>query len=127
MPFLDHHVFEYARTLPAHLLIHNDVEKYILREAARPYITDEVYNRPKHPFTAPHSTLDLNNRFYDTIEENLRSSSFAEVPFFNHQAVINLLDSLPKLPHRQRIGYDQILLMLLGICLLQRKYQVGIA
>ncbi len=124
MPFLDHHVFEYVRTLPTNLLIHNDVEKHILREAARPYITDEIYTRPKHPFTAPHSTLDLNNSFYLMIQEVLRSSAFAAVPFFDHQAVINLLDALPKMPHRQRIAYDQILLMLLGVCLLQKTYAV---
>lgn len=125
MPFLDHHVFEFVRTLPPHLLIHNDREKYILREAARPYITDEIYSRPKHPFTAPHATLDLNNRFYTTIQDILRGSICAAVPFFDHQAIIDLLDSLPKMPYRQRIAYDQILLMLLGICLLQKTYRVG--
>ncbi|KAK6833326.1 asparagine synthase [Apiospora arundinis] len=28
-------------------------EKWILREAARPFITDELYRRRKHPYTAP--------------------------------------------------------------------------
>ena len=126
MPFLDHHLFEFVRTLPVRLLIHNDIEKYILREAARPYITDEVYHRPKHPFTAPHATLDLNNRFYATTQDILRSSAFAAIPFFDQRAVTELLDTLPNMPYRQRIAYDQILLMLLGICLLQKTYQVGI-
>lgn len=124
MPFLDHRVFEYVRTLPTNLLIHNDTGKYILREAARPYITEEIYTRPKHPFTAPHSTLDLNNAFYRQTQEILRSSIFADVPFFDQRAVIHLLDELPQMPYRQRIAYDQILLMLVGICLLQKRYAI---
>ncbi|KAK7947940.1 asparagine synthase [Apiospora aurea] len=28
-------------------------EKWVLREAARPFVTDEIYARPKHGFTAP--------------------------------------------------------------------------
>lgn len=28
-------------------------EKYILKEAMRPYVTDEIYKRTKHPYLAP--------------------------------------------------------------------------
>lgn len=29
------------------------IEKYVLREAVRPFVTDEIYTRRKHPYTAP--------------------------------------------------------------------------
>lgn len=81
-PFLDHHLTEYVNRLPPSVkirLTHHEEsgerqtnqddqgplwknaapgltsfkEKWILREAARPYITDELYQRKKHPFLAP--------------------------------------------------------------------------
>jgi asparagine synthase (glutamine-hydrolysing) len=76
-PFLDHHLAEYVNNLPPSLkLAYTPVEevsqtdhgpvwkasgkslqsltaKWILREAVRPFITDELYRRKKHPFLAP--------------------------------------------------------------------------
>ncbi|KAI9147089.1 Amidase chyE [Paramyrothecium foliicola] len=77
-PFLDHHLAEYINSLPpstklnfqppeeygtdqvnnfwwkeAGSALRTVSEKWILREAARPYITDELYNRRKLPFLAP--------------------------------------------------------------------------
>ena len=53
LPFLDHHVVELARDLPLDQKIRGTVEKYVLREAARPVLTATVYARQKHPFTTP--------------------------------------------------------------------------
>lgn len=58
-PFLDHQVTEYANRIPPSLKIRydpvkNDLrEKYILREAMRPFITDEVMNRTKRAYLGP--------------------------------------------------------------------------
>lgn len=77
-PFLDHHLAEYVNSLPpsvklqyappdpsadegeknhwwkaAGMALTSLSEKWILREAARPYITDELYERRKLPFLAP--------------------------------------------------------------------------
>ncbi|KAI4153206.1 MAG: hypothetical protein L6R39_001637 [Caloplaca ligustica] len=76
-PFLDHHLTEYVNKLPpsvklAYSPVQNEEqseqgplwknagsalqslkEKWILREAVRPYITDELYKRRKNPFLAP--------------------------------------------------------------------------
>ncbi|KAF2202473.1 glutamine-hydrolyzing asparagine synthase [Delitschia confertaspora ATCC 74209] len=58
-PFLDHHLAEFCNNLPPSVKIKFDpktgdfCEKWILKEAARPYITEELYRRKKHRFTAP--------------------------------------------------------------------------
>ncbi|KAJ8114122.1 hypothetical protein ONZ43_g4981 [Nemania bipapillata] len=75
-PFLDHHLTEYVNRLPPSVKLRyapedgqrNDLgpiwtessrilksleEKWILRQAVRPYITDELYKRKKNPFLAP--------------------------------------------------------------------------
>jgi asparagine synthase (glutamine-hydrolysing) len=57
-PFLDHVVAELAQTFSADTLVHlvgneKPTEKWIFREAVRPYVTDEIYRRRKQAFAAP--------------------------------------------------------------------------
>lgn len=58
-PFLDHELTEYANTIPPSLKMRYDHqnnswhEKHVLKEAMRPFITDEVYYRRKHPYLGP--------------------------------------------------------------------------
>lgn len=52
-PFLDHHLFEKSRKIPDRFKICNGVEKYVLREAFKDEITDEIYGREKWPYCAP--------------------------------------------------------------------------
>lgn len=67
-PFLDHHLAEYVNNLSPSVKIsytppeadtqassafQHLTEKWILREASKPYITDELYNRRKVTFWAP--------------------------------------------------------------------------
>ena len=58
-PFLDHHLTQYANALPPSLKVKfdpatgRDNEKYLLKEAMRPFITDEIYQRKKWPFLGP--------------------------------------------------------------------------
>ena len=52
VPFLDHHVVELATRIPPELKIKNG-GKYILKEAARQLLPDEVIDRPKGYFPVP--------------------------------------------------------------------------
>ncbi len=59
-PFLDHKLTEYVNSLPPCMKIRPDphhpgtfLEKWVLREAAKPLITEEIYTRKKHPYSAP--------------------------------------------------------------------------
>lgn len=53
-PFLDHHLTEYVNGIPPSLKIKWDsktktfTEKWVLREAMKPFITEEMYKRIKH-------------------------------------------------------------------------------
>lgn len=57
--FLDYRLTEYVNQIPPSLKLKYDPdtssfnEKFVLREAARPFITDEIYRRKKHPFVGP--------------------------------------------------------------------------
>ncbi|KAI4170669.1 MAG: hypothetical protein LQ343_004767 [Gyalolechia ehrenbergii] len=59
VPFLDHPLMEYVNNLPPSMKIRYDpgtdtlTEKWVLRQAARPFVTEELYTRKKHPYSAP--------------------------------------------------------------------------
>ena len=52
--------------------IRRTVEKYVLREAARPVLSATVYARQKHPFTTPPAALNTDGRHYQLIQDTLR-------------------------------------------------------
>ena len=124
LPFLDHHVVELVREIPPALLMKGNQEKYLLRQAARPFLTDTVYARPKQAFRAPPVTLTTTNPLYTLMQDSLRSSTMASVPFFDSAAVMALLDQLPDMSERQRTSFDSVLMMLLCTCLLQTQYHL---
>ena len=51
--FLDHRVAEMARTIPPGFRIHQNIEKWVLREAMRHVLPDTLYRRQKVAFMAP--------------------------------------------------------------------------
>ncbi|KAL2785587.1 nucleophile aminohydrolase [Aspergillus keveii] len=57
--FLDHNLTEYVNGLPPSLKMKYNyesgtfTEKYILREAVKPFVTDEIYKRKKQMYVAP--------------------------------------------------------------------------
>jgi asparagine synthase (glutamine-hydrolysing) len=122
LPFLDHHVVELVCKMPVSLKIRGMTEKYVLREAARPFLTDTVYHRQKHPFLAPPSTFKPNERLHELIQDTLRGSTMASLPFYNQAAVIALLDELPEMDDTTRTSIDFILMRLLSACILQERF-----
>lgn len=87
-PFLDHHLSEYANGLPPSLKIKYSrsdgsfTEKYILREAVFPFVTDEIYKRMKKPYLGP-TTFQANGALHQlfcrlTSRENVDALGFVD-------------------------------------------------
>ncbi|MCZ6714819.1 MAG: asparagine synthase-related protein, partial [Deltaproteobacteria bacterium] len=93
-PCLDHDLVERVNSMPVHMKLQGITEKYVLREAARPYLTDTVCKRQKHPCVSPPA---LGGRFLQFLQDTLRTPSFASVPFFDAKAMTTLLDRLPQI------------------------------
>ena len=53
LPFLDYRVIEFAAKLPAHWKIKGLNEKYILKEAFKGLVPENIRNRAKQPYRAP--------------------------------------------------------------------------
>ncbi|MCC5670414.1 asparagine synthase (glutamine-hydrolyzing) [Nostoc sp. CHAB 5784] len=122
LPFLDHHLVELASKMPVSLKIRGMTEKYVLREAARPFLNNTVYQRQKHPFLAPPCTLKPNERLYQLLQDTLRSSVMTSLPFFDQAAVIALLDKLPEMDKSIRTAVDFVLMEILSACILQERF-----
>ena len=88
LPFLDHHVVEEAARMPVAMKIHGMTEKYVLREAARPVLTDAVYARQKHPFMSPPATLQQDGRLYTFLQDTLRSAALDGPGIYDRAKVI---------------------------------------
>ncbi|MFO1448328.1 MAG: asparagine synthase (glutamine-hydrolyzing) [Opitutaceae bacterium] len=125
LPFLDHPLFEFAREMPSTLFLREGRQKWVLREAMRPYVLDRVRLGQKQPFLAPPSTLEEGSALLALAQDTLRSRSMATVPFFDHHAVVRLLDTLPHLSSPDRAALDPVLLMLLSTAVLQDRFRLS--
>lgn len=126
VPFLDHSLVELVNSFPLSMKLTSQLnEKYILREAVKPFITQEVYQRQKHPFLSPPSTMNRNNAMYHLIQDTLRSDDMKKVELFDHSKILKVLDrvhtNLPDDVGRQ-MKLDVKLNQLLGFCFLQKHF-----
>jgi len=96
VPFMDHHVAEYLHRVPVSLKIRGMTEKYILREAAKDVLTTTVYERQKHPFLSPPATLHPEEPLHALMQDTLRGSATADVPFLDQQKIVATLDAVAK-------------------------------
>lgn len=60
--FLDHHLAEFAVTIPPNMRIRDGVEKWVLREAMKGVLPEILYKRQKFAFMAPPSHTDTAKR-----------------------------------------------------------------
>lgn len=122
VPFLDHKVVESVRSMPVTMKIHGMTEKYVLREAVRDVLTDTVYRRQKHPFLAPPSGLEPKGRLNELMQDVLRGPALRDIPFYDQETVVKLLDRLPELDDSKRSGVSYILTTVLSACVLHERY-----
>ena len=125
VPFLDHEVVELLCSMPVDQKIRGMTEKFVLREAARPVLTDTVYRRQKHPFLSPPATLNPDDRLHEMVQDSLRGSALRRVPFFDQERVVKLLDRLPDLQPGEQVALDQVLMMLLSACELGTQFALA--
>ena len=83
VPFLDHHLVEFVSKLPVHYKAKGVTDKFILREAAKPYLTPTIFARQKHPFSAPPVAHVKNGKLMQLLVDTLNSESVAKISILN--------------------------------------------
>ncbi|MEO9945205.1 MAG: asparagine synthase (glutamine-hydrolyzing) [Paraglaciecola sp.] len=88
-PILDKDVIEFAATLPSSLKFNNGEKKYILKEAFKPVLSDDILYRKKMGFSVPLATW-LRGEIKDLTEDYLFTKSSGIQQFFNMHIVEEL-------------------------------------
>lgn len=96
-PFLDHKLTEYVNNLPPSSKIRWDPEaklfheKWVLREASKPFITKELYERKKHPYSAP-TSYPVNGPLHKLLASIITQENIDQLGFVDWARCDGLVD-----------------------------------
>ncbi|TWU32478.1 asparagine synthase (glutamine-hydrolyzing) [Novipirellula artificiosorum] len=93
--FLDHHVAEYAVTIPPEVRIRDGIEKWVLREAMVNVLPRELYERKKFAFMAPpaHTDPEKRSAVQEMIDHWLTEDRVHAVGFFDRGVLDAFIDA----------------------------------
>ncbi|MBV8890347.1 MAG: asparagine synthase (glutamine-hydrolyzing) [Alphaproteobacteria bacterium] len=91
VPFLDHHLVEWAFTVPSGYKLREREGKYLVKKAMERHLPHEILYRPKQGFNVP-MKLWMRAELQDFVRGNLNSRRFAERGLYRPEAVAGLLD-----------------------------------
>ena len=89
-PFLDHRVVEFAFKVPPRFRLNGLEEKYLLKQAAKNVIPQELVERSKQPYRAPISRCFWGDHPLDYVEELLSERAIRQAGYFDPVKVSRL-------------------------------------
>jgi asparagine synthase (glutamine-hydrolysing) len=122
VPFLDHHVAEFATGIPIHMKINGMREKHVLREAARDVLIEPVYNRAKHPFTTPPAKIGQNDAMLAFFGDVLGSSMLRDQPIFDVGAARQLFENFFAQTPEERTFTDGTLHQITSLTIMNQRF-----
>lgn len=96
VPFLDHHLVEYALGLPSSLKVQGRSGKHILKRALSEILPDDLLFSPKRGFGAPIREW-FRSGLGEIVDAHLMNSSMRSRNFFDYKQITRMLDE-----HRNR-------------------------
>ena len=114
LPFLDSKLVEHVRRMRVDQLIRGKVEKFILREAVKPYVTEQVYTREKHPFDTPPLLLNSSGAIQSYLLDRVNSSAFRQQTIFDSSKVKALVEKIPSMDELERQVWDPVLILMVS-------------
>ena len=90
-PFLDHEFMEFVAKIPAELKLRGKTTKYILKEALRGILPDEVLFREKMGFAVPIDRW-FRNELKEMVYDTLLDAKAIQRGYFKKEAVKKILD-----------------------------------
>jgi len=117
VPFLDHKFVEWGCSLPSNAKLHGKTTKWILKEAFRDVLPDEILDRRKHGFEIPVGEW-FRGELREMIEDVCSASTVNRRGLFNPRQVEQVLKD-----HQDgRRDYNNQLWILLSLELWQRRF-----
>ncbi|MCU1225887.1 MAG: asparagine synthase (glutamine-hydrolyzing) [Edaphobacter sp.] len=124
VPFLDHHLVEFTRSLPVKQKINGTIEKFVLREAMRPFLPQAAYERKKHTFVAPPLLSKADTPLHMMMQDTLRGGALNRIPLVDKKAVARILDVLPRLDADAKAVWEIPLMELFSAAVLADKFHL---
>lgn len=92
--FLDHHLAELATQIPPKFRIHNNIEKWVLREAVKGVLPEVLYKREKFAFMAPpaHTDPAKQKKLDELLDTYLTPKTVEEAGLFDPKKVKSFMD-----------------------------------
>lgn len=121
LPYLDTDLVEYVNDLPADVKYRHPIDKWILREASRPFVTDEIYNRPKFPFLAPPAFIEprrIRNSHAQQLETRLTRSAIDRLGWASWDFVQKMMHKY--LNDNDRIAHNNLNVILSMVVISER-------
>jgi asparagine synthase (glutamine-hydrolysing) len=101
-PLLDHHVVEFAMTIPTEYKIRNGTQKYVLKEAFRDLLPPQIAGRGKWGFAVPFATWFKDGPWRSFLIDMLSEQRLRRQGIFEPAEVIALRDALLDDPEAER-------------------------
>jgi asparagine synthase (glutamine-hydrolysing) len=124
VPFLDHHVAEFAARVPVTMKVKGIREKHVLREATKDVLIPEVYDRQKHPFTTP-PTRSKDDPMLAFYRDTFASQAAKDQPIYDMKKVRATLDQLLECPDDQRIAVEGGLQRVASVVVMQEMFSMA--
>jgi asparagine synthase (glutamine-hydrolysing) len=125
VPFLDRELFQFVRSIPINQKINKGNEKYILKEVMKPYISEAIYNKQKHPFLAPPLMDWKNNKYvYNHLMDIIHSSTILNNTYLSQSKILNMLDLIMK-KDLNPASFDPVVMIILSMYYLEKNFVKG--
>ncbi|KAJ7867791.1 putative asparagine synthase [Mycena leptocephala] len=140
--FLDHHLVNYINTLPPSVKVRpikgdgpgvwTFTDKWILRQAVEPFVTEEVYQRKKVPYNAPILLSKAGNSTQAPLQvmlkDRITQANVDALGLFNWQYVQGVLEhylTAPEFPPDGGVdGKAQLLMYVLSFIIMRERFDV---
>lgn len=127
LPFLDHVLFDKLKHIPTSLKIKDGIEKHILREMAKPYISEEIYKREKFIFQAPPMQLAKTGQLFHLMCDSI-ISNIDNLYMYDKRKVLAFIDQACNVERSNWVKYLDVsttLTTMASIAILERGYKMS--
>lgn len=125
VPFLDHKISEYSIKIDPALHTKNKTPKYLLRQVAKKYLPETIWNAPKKPFMSPPlSTMEWNKYSKQFFTDIFLSKNFSDMGIFDNQKLINIVDNLQNKTEAEQIALEPLLMIPASVYLLAENFNL---
>jgi asparagine synthase (glutamine-hydrolysing) len=117
VPYLDHELVEYVARLPVSLKLRGFTPKFILQQAAKGLIPDEIVKRRKFAFQTPIGSWFFKDHPPDFVDEMLCENLIREVGIFDYKELTKARSLLATstLGTHERLCLEYLLFGILGV------------